>query len=132
MTNGGFDDGQDAQAEEVNRREFYESDHNARDSLANREAVALAGNEDLDADGKQKEHGRHQRFQEQANKVAVLLLLVVAACTFLGIAIYVWHLVAPICWRWLNEDDLDSIRTLLTGVLFSSAMSGYVNKRMSS
>lgn len=86
---------------------------------------------DLDSDGKEKEHGRHQRFQESANLVALVLLWVVAALTFAGMMIYVYHLAAPPCWRWLDDTSLDKIRTLLTGVLFSSAMSGYVNKRMS-
>lgn len=132
MSKGIFDDGNGEQEGAADKGVFVVEETPSPDSLAKREAVALAGNEDLDADGKKKEHGRHQRFQEHANKVALLLLWVVAGFTFIGMGIYVWHLVAPDEVRWLSKESLDSIRTLLTGVLFSSAMSGYVNKRMSS
>jgi hypothetical protein len=102
------------------------------DRLAKDEAAALGSNEDLDSDGKKKEHGRHQRFQEHANQVVVGLLWTVAVFTLIGMSVYVWHLIMPEPARWLTDNSLDSIRTLLTGVLFSSAMSGYVNKRMTS
>lgn len=132
MSKGMFDDGEDGQDVVVGKGVFVAEENSTPDSLAKREAVAFAGNEDLDSDGKKKEHGRHQRFQDHANKVALLLLWVVAGFTFIGMGIYVWHLIAPEGGRWLTDKSLDSIRTLLTGVLFSSAMSGYVNKRMSS
>lgn len=133
MSKGKFDDGKGGQGDSTaDKGVFVAEEATYPDSLAKREAVAIAGNEDLDADGKKKEHGRHQRFQEHANKVALLLLWVVAGFTFIGMGIYVWHLIMPDCWKWLSDKSLDSIRTLLTGVLFSSAMSGYVNKRMSS
>ena len=102
------------------------------DRLARSEAAALESNENLDSDGKKKEHGRHQRFQEHANNVVVGLLWTVAVFTLIGMSVYVWHLIMPERARWLSDGSLDSIRTLLTGVLFSSAMSGYVNKRMTS
>lgn len=100
------------------------------DALAKNEAAAIASNEDLEADGKKKEHSRHQRFQNHANHVAMGLLWTVAVFTLLGICVYVFHLLAPATWRWLSPDALSDVRTLLTGVLFSSAMTGYVNKRM--
>lgn len=101
------------------------------DSLAASEAAAMAGNKNLESDGKTKEHGRHQLFQDHANLVALGLLWTVAIFTLIGMAIYVFHLVAPESAKWITSDGLDKIRTLLTGVLFSSAMTGYVNKRMS-
>ncbi|UST85801.1 hypothetical protein [Pseudomonas siliginis] len=101
------------------------------DSLAASEAAALASNEDLDADGKKKEHGRHQQFRDHTNKVALGLLWTVAFFTLLGMGAFVFHLVMPVSWYWLTPEALSTIKTLLTGVLFSSAMSGYVTKRMS-
>ncbi|TDL96980.1 hypothetical protein EBP26_00795 [Stutzerimonas stutzeri ATCC 17588 = LMG 11199] len=129
MSKGTFDDS-DNDLESADNGVFSSDEMAASDSLAKREAVAIAGNEDLDTDGKQKEHGRHQRFQEHANNVALGLLWTVAGFTLIGMAVFVWHIVMPESWCWLTETALDSIRTLLTGVLFSSAMSGYVNKRM--
>lgn len=109
----------------------FRPDPDDGDSLATSEAVAMAGNKDLENDGKKNEHDRHQRFQNHANWVALGLLWCVAAFTLIGMTIYIFHLLAPEAWRWLDTDALDKIRTLLTGVLFSSAISGYVNKRMS-
>lgn len=103
----------------------------SNDCLATDEAAAWAGNRNLEGDEKAQEHGRHQRFQNHANWVALGLLWCVAAFTLIGMTIYIFHLLAPEAWRWLDTDALDKIRTLLTGVLFSSAISGYVNKRMS-
>lgn len=111
--------------------EFVADEFNSSDSLAASEAALLASNTDLDSDGKKQEHGRHQRFQDNANRVALGLLWAVAIFSLVGMIVYVWHLVAPTCWHWVKADELSTIRTLLTGVLFSSAMTGYVNKRMS-
>jgi hypothetical protein len=116
----------------VENRVFEPDDHEGPSTLASSEATAFASNENLDTDGKQKEHGRHQRFQDHANKVALGLLWAVAVFTLMGMTIYVWHIIVPETWRWLPQNSLDGIRTLLTGVLFSSAMSGYINKRMAS
>lgn len=136
MSKGNFDDGSGEfgnpkdDVEGPSAREFFSTSEPAQDNLAKNEAAAIASNEDMEADGKKKEHGRHQRFQDHANSVAMGLLWTVAVFTLIGISVYVFHLLAPECWRWLTPDALGDIRTLLTGVLFSSAMTGYVNKRM--
>lgn len=140
MRTGSFDlaDGEvpldlaEAEARDLAKGVFEPDVAAPSDQLAKIEAAALGSNEDLDSDGKKKEHGRHQRFQEHANNVVVGLLWTVAFFTLIGMSVYVWHLVMPQSVRWLSDTSLDSIRTLLTGVLFSSAMSGYVNKRMTS
>ena len=143
MSKGNFDSGaagssafEDRVSEASDDREsqtgefFSEISAPTQDQLAKNEAAAMASNEDLEADGKKKEHGRHQKFQDHANKVAMGLLWTVAFFTLLGICVYVFHLLAPERWKWLSPDALGDVRALLTGVLFSSAMTGYVNKRM--
>ncbi|NVZ67046.1 hypothetical protein HX867_33575, partial [Pseudomonas gingeri] len=77
------------------------------DRLAKKEAAALESNENLDTDGKKKEHGRHQRFQEHANNVVVGLLWTVATFTLIGMSVYVWHLIMLESARWLSDSSLD-------------------------
>jgi hypothetical protein len=40
------------------------------------------------------------------------------------------HFLLPEAWLWLNEKQLDKVQTFLLTALFSSALTGYVNKRM--
>ncbi|MCY1307119.1 hypothetical protein D9M70_570210 [compost metagenome] len=101
------------------------------DGLARSEAVAFEANDDLDKDGKKQEHGRHQKFRDHANLAAIILLWGILGCTMLGVTVFVLHMILPAQCQWLSPEKLDKLQTLLGAALLSSAMTGYVNKRMS-
>lgn len=110
----------------------FEPDENDAndDSLAANEASALASGESLDADGKKKEHSRHQVFRDHANWAAIGILWTVVTLTLVGMVVFTINLVLPQCHQWLTPAAQDKLQTLLAAALLSSAMTGYVNKRM--
>ena len=90
------------------------------DRLAKDKAAALGSNEDLDSDGKKKEHGRHQWFQEHANLVVVGLLWTVAVFILIKMSVYFLHLIMPEPARGLLDNSLDSYVPYL--LVFSSSV----------
>lgn len=101
------------------------------ESLAKSEALEFAAHGDLERDGQEREHDRHQTFRNHANLAAIIVLWTVVACTLLGVLIFVLHMILPPCYTWLTPGKLDKLQTLLAAALLSSAMTSYVNKRMS-
>jgi uncharacterized membrane protein len=124
-----FDDS-DEQGSLEKRPRFFSKKTKTADTLANSEAAALASNEDLDANGRKQEHGRHQKFRDHANLAAILVLWFVVALTLLGMFVFSVNLMLPECHQWLTPAAQEKIQTLLAAALLSSAMTGYVNRRM--
>lgn len=108
----------------------FAPDSTFSDDKANAEANALANGKELDADGAKKEHHRHQSFRDHVNKAALVLFWVIVGSLIAGIATYTWHALAPTSLHYLNAEQLKDLKTVLVAALFSSALSGYVNKRM--
>lgn len=129
MSKGIFDDSVDG--DEGSPSRTFIPWRSGSDRLANSEAAAIAGNEDLEADGKKKEHDRHQLFRDHANIAALLILWSVVGLTLLGMALFCINLLLPECHQWLSLASQEKIQTLLAAALLSSAMTGYVNRRMS-
>lgn len=94
------------------------------DALAQREAVALDAGQDL------KEASRHSRFRDHVNAATIGLFWAVAVSLLVGISTFTWHMVAPESWHYLSNDQLGNLKTVLTTALFSSALTGYVNRRL--
>lgn len=109
---------------------FQPDSQDNAERLAESEALGFAALDNLDEDGKVQEHGRHQKFRDHANIAAIVLLWVVMGSTLLGIAVFVLHMILPPNWQWLSPAGLEKLQTLLGAALLSSAMTGYVNKRM--
>lgn len=107
-----------------------ESSEAAPDELATAEAHQLATGTDLERDGKTREHGRHQTFRDHVNRAMLALFWVIIACVGAGVAVFAFHLVAPDAWHWLKPAAVEKLQTLLAAALLSSALTGYVNKRM--
>lgn len=69
--------------------------------------------------------------QKKANRLAIhktfgiiipAAILVAFVLFIVVLAIYVAHLVMPLCWRWLSPDELQSIHD----ILFSSVVGGAI------
>jgi hypothetical protein len=99
------------------------------DSLANQEAVAI-GSGKLKADAESKEHDRHQKFRDNINLATLRVFWSVVWCLIASIFIFTYHLITPDSWHFLSPDQLGTLKTLLGGAILSSALSGYVTKRM--
>jgi hypothetical protein len=120
----------DPPADDPLEASVFKPDSTVPDEKANAEANALANGKELDADGAKKEHNRHQSFRDHLNKAALVLFWTIVVCLIGGIATYAFHMLTPGAWHYLGADQLKELKTVLVSALFSSALSGYVNKRM--
>ena len=103
-----------------------------QDELAQAEAIKLGKGDDLELDGQRQEHDRHQRFRNHANIAMLGLFWLMAALVGSGALVFTWHLLTPDGWHWLSGPSLEKLQTLLAAALLSSALTGYVNKRIAS
>lgn len=101
------------------------------DALAEEEAAKLGAGLDLEHDSRRQEHARHQTFRNQVNLATLILFWVIIACVGAGVIVFAWHLVTPAAWHWLSDAARDKLQTLLAAALLSSALTGYVNRRLS-
>lgn len=100
------------------------------DSLASNEAQLFANGKDLAAEAQTNEHNRHQHFRNCLHISATVIFVVVMAIIIWGVGTYAWHLLMPEKLHYLTEKQLDTVSRLLATALFSSALTGYINKRM--
>ena len=100
------------------------------DSIAQREAVLIADGVDLEKDGKEQEHNRHQLFRNHVNKATIAIFWLIVASLVVGISTYVWHMVTPPSWHYLTDPQLGELKTVLVTAVSSSALTQYVKKRM--
>lgn len=85
---------------------------------------------DIERDGAEREHVRHQAFRDQINFAMVSLFWLVAVCVAVGILAYAWHMVMPASLHWLDPEAQSELKSLLGTAVLSSALTGYVKKRM--
>lgn len=108
----------------------FEPENGSTDELAATEAIRIAAGLDIERDGKEKEHRRHQHFRDHVNKATIFVFWVVIVCLGFGIVVYSWHLMTPACWHFLAATAQSKLEGLLASALLSSALTGYVNRRM--
>lgn len=64
--------------------------------------------------------------------IRISFLIVSVVATFGIVGIYVWHLVAPLSYRWLLDNDLTKIKdlalTIITGIILSQTTSYFFKK----
>lgn len=101
-----------------------QSDHKAQ-----REAISL--NDGLDLKGKTREHNRHQAFRDHVNLATLVLLWLIVVALFAGIGVFAFHTLTPMCWHFLDEEQLSNLKSILGTAILSSALTGYAKNRMS-
>ena len=98
--------------------------------LGTQEAAAFAANQDIEKDGKHRDHVRFQKFRDHVNLASLILFWTVCASVFAGILTFSWHMLTPESWYYLNSDQLEKLKTILGAAVLSSALTGYANKHM--
>lgn len=98
--------------------------------MAQTEAAKLAAGDQLEQDGKEKEHNRHQKFKDHVNIAVLVLFWTIVVCVLLGLLTFLFHLICPSAWHYLDERQLEKLQTFLGAAVLSSALTEYANKRM--
>ena len=102
------------------------------DSVADKaqsESTALQKQE-LDAVSQRREHGRQEKLRDVlafcVNAILMLIFLLIGA----SIILVVWHHLTPESWQWMNDEDLETVSTVLfSGILFT-IIGQYVRDRV--
>ena len=108
---------------------FVPDTSGTKDELATDEAKAI-GDRSLQKDADSQEHGRHQKFRNHINHATLIIFWSVVVCLVVSIFIFSYHMLTPETWHFLSQSQVDTLKTVLSGAILSSAMSGYVNSRM--
>jgi hypothetical protein len=109
---------------------FKPTPESGEDAKADTEAVKIAKGDDLESDGKKREHRRHQHFRDSANKAVLGIVWLVVICICFGVITFTWHLLTPQCLHYLDDKALGKLQTILGTALISSVFAGYANRRM--
>lgn len=94
------------------------------------EGGEFAGTVDIDREGKEREHVRHQVFRDHVNRATIGLFRVACAMLGCGLLAYGWHLLTPLLWHFLSDTQQVRLQTMLAPAVLSSALTGYVNRRI--
>lgn len=100
-------------------------------ALAEEESLSQnATPEELQKDADRREHHRNQRFRHHFELIAIGALYVAAlAVTGVG-AVWLWHMSAPPCWRWLNSEDVSHLQSIMTAGLLVGVIGNHFKKRI--
>jgi hypothetical protein len=98
-------------------------------ALAEEESLSQnATPEELKNDADRREHDRNQRFRHHFELIAIGALYVAALAIASVGGVWLWHMAAPLCWRWLGGEDVSHLQSIMTagllvGVIGSSGRS---------
>ncbi|MCB9961944.1 MAG: hypothetical protein R3C00_07305 [Hyphomonas sp.] len=104
------------------------------DDLSDKEAQQLTRNlssEDLKREAEKSEHYRSEDFKNHFGFITVAALYVMAFGVFIFAATWVWHIVTPRCWHWLEDSQLSKIQNIFTGGILAGLIADQFRKRMS-
>lgn len=99
------------------------------DEIAKEEAAKLADGDDLERDGKRREHDRHQKFRDHANRAFLGIFWIVIVCLGIGVLAFTIQLVTP--WHPMSKGSFTELGTILGSAVTSGMMAGYVRQRLS-
>lgn len=105
----------------------------ADDQRAEMEATQLGGlktRRQLGKEAQEAEHDRAEKFRNHFERISVVGLYLVAAAFFLMVVIWLLHLLAPPCWRWLSADELSTLQNFVTGGIIATIAAGHLKKRL--
>jgi len=99
------------------------------DTAAEREAKALAQGT-LEEQSKRGEHRRSERLRDNISNVAVIVVWVLFALFVFATLVLAWHYLTPKRWAWLEQDQLDTLRTVVFSGAITSTATAYFVKRV--
>ena len=99
------------------------------DSDATREAAAFAAR-NLEELSKRGEHKRSERFREHISMGALCIIWILLALFLIATLCLAFHYLTPRRWGWLEQDQLDTLRTIVFSGAITSTATAYFVKRV--
>lgn len=101
------------------------------DDLGQAEALSLSRGvpaRDLRREADESDHDRNERFKCHFDRIGIIGLYVLSFAIALAAAFWFWHFVTP--WRFLTDEQLTHLQSLLTGGVLVSVGTSYVRRRL--
>jgi hypothetical protein len=93
--------------------------------------IALGLSEDqlrrLAAEG---EHNRNEKFRDHFEKIALCTLWLAWGLIVLVALAWLYHLMTPVGWHWLDDDHVSKLQTLVTGGVIAGIAGGHIKRRL--
>lgn len=86
--------------------------------------------EELQREAQRNEHDRNQRFRGHFENIAICALWAAAVAITLVGGIWLWHMAAPIKWRWLSGEDVSHLQSIVTAGLLVGVIGNHFKKRL--
>jgi len=106
------------------------------DSKAEQEAQQLASGKSvktLSDEAEENEHRRDQRFKDHFELISLIALWLIAGAILVSAGIWLLHMLAPAeptCWRWLTDEQVQSLQNALTGIVLVGVLADHFKKRI--
>lgn len=100
---------------------------------AQREAADFAASKSrkqLEEEAYVAEHGRSERFRNHFENLAVFALWVSAISIALVALVWLAHMIMPTSRRWLSNEDLSHIQSIVTAGLLVGVIGNHFKKRL--
>lgn len=85
----------------------------------------------LARESREAEARRNEAFRDHFEKIAIWALYLIGASIVAAAGIWLYHLLAPECYRWLTKEQVDRIQDVVTGGIIVGIVSGHLKKRLS-
>lgn len=100
-----------------------------KDDKATKEAAAFASR-NLDEESQVNDHERKQKRKEHQNNLSIKIMWILVIVIGISSIIWLWHLLAPCGWRWLNQQDFNQLQTILFSGVISSILSIFIKENI--
>lgn len=88
--------------------------------------------DELRREAEKNDHKRNENFLNHFEFIAIGGLWI-AAFSFLIVGVtWLYHLLTPECWHWLDADHLAKLQNIVTGGVLTSVAAGHLKKRLKS
>ena len=111
----------------VPRVDVPETDQADRATL---EAEAMAAGLRLDEEAAFHAHKRRERLRTHLGFAAILLFWLFVVIVVAAVATYAWHIIAPPEFHYLEENQVNTIQTILISGLLSWIVPSYAKRYM--
>lgn len=100
-----------------------------RDPQAEAEAQAINSG-DYTQYVRQREYERGEKFRDVASWIAMVTAVLLSGALLAAAMVWFWHLLAPAYLRFLEEEQLSEIQTVLFSGLLAGIAQSYIRNRL--
>ncbi|HEH9770447.1 TPA: hypothetical protein SIC81_000782 [Pasteurella multocida] len=110
--------------------ERFESSLTANTTPQTNQAPEDEFEEELKRTAKKNNHTRDQTFKNHVNIIALIGLWGITGAVILCGVFYLYHMLSPESLHFLNQPQLEQIRTFVVTAILSSSLTNYANRHI--